>query len=188
MIVPPPRGIMRRGFAADQEGGDEVGVDHAPPVRARKLDHRLTEMDPGIVHQDIHRDSVAVQPVEGRLDRRLIGHIERQGRDRMARPRKVMGGRLQPGPITPVQNQLGAGLGKPAHHGEAEAARGTRDQGRAARQVEEGQSAHAMPCCAVGIEKADWSVGDRGREPALAPLFPERVPDLGADRPRPVIA
>ena len=81
MILPRLRGIMRlRRLAADHEGAGEVGLDHLAPFVGGELDQRLAVLDAGIVDENVDRDALAVEALEGRDDRGLVGDVERGAR------------------------------------------------------------------------------------------------------------
>jgi hypothetical protein len=67
------------GLAPDHEGRGQVGVDHALPIGGGELDHRLAELDAGIVDEDVDRDAGGVEAFESAQHRCLVRDVEGGG-------------------------------------------------------------------------------------------------------------
>ena len=127
-----------RRLAADHEGAGQVGLDHPAPVVGRELDHRLAQLDAGIVDEDVDRDALARRAARRRR-RSRPRRSRRSGAsctdDPAARISAAACG--EPAGIGAVQDDRGAGRGQSLGHGAAEAARGAGDEGGAAGEVEQ---------------------------------------------------
>ncbi|MGY3073984.1 hypothetical protein ACVWZZ_000355 [Bradyrhizobium sp. LM6.10] len=130
---------MRLGrLAADHEGAGEVGLDHLAPLVGGELHERLAVLDPGIVDDDVDRNALSVEAVEGCDDCGLVGDIESGAFGLVAGGAKFGGGLLHALGIDAVDDDPGTGLGHALCDGAAEAAGGAGHERGAAGKVEEG--------------------------------------------------
>ena len=121
-----------RRLAADDEGAGQVRLDDLPPLGRGKLDHRLAQLDAGIVDENVDLDALGVEPLEGGDYGRLVGDVEAGLMDRVPGRLHLLGSRGQASLIGAVQHDRGAGGGQPFRHRAPKAARRSGDEGGAA--------------------------------------------------------
>jgi hypothetical protein len=111
------------------EGGLEVGVQHAVPRRLGELEKGRAREDAGVVHEDVHRAQGALGVVHEapRLlgFRDVGGQRHRASTERENLSRRGLRGRLV---VEVVQRHVGAGLSEPDGHGPSDAALGARHE------------------------------------------------------------
>ncbi len=53
-----------------------MDLDDAAPFVGLEVNHRLAELNAGVVDQDVDLDALAIEMLEGREDRRFVGDVE----------------------------------------------------------------------------------------------------------------
>ena len=121
---------------ADVEHRVEVDVHQLAPGLRLELDERRAPLDAGVVEENVDRADFLLDQVDMARHRGLVGDVEGPGMCLVTGVRQFLAGALDLFGIPPVDDDLGAGLGKPAGDGEADAPARSGDEGHAARKVE----------------------------------------------------
>jgi hypothetical protein len=131
-----------RGFAADEEGGGEVGVEHALPVGEREFEHRLAVLDAGVVDEDVDGHAVAVEAFERARHRGFVGNVERCAACIDTFVTQPCNRFVHRGLPAAVDDDLRAGLRQPTREGRADALRRAGDERGAAGEIEQRGGVH----------------------------------------------
>ncbi len=98
-----------------------------------QFEHRLAQLNAGIVDEDVDCDALGVETLEDAADLSVVGDVESARRDAMARRRKrLLRGRELP-LVPAVKNDRRARFRETPRHPEAEAVGRAGDEGGLAR-------------------------------------------------------
>ena len=134
-----------------------MGLDDPAPFVGLEVEHRLAELESGIVDEDVDLDALGVEMLEGAKNRRFVGDVER-ARQR-AQPFRLegLGDRGQFPLIAAVENDFRPGRREAPRHREPEAVRGSGDERRLAGEIEEMGDAHRRAHRARSTRIGVWS-------------------------------
>ena len=130
-------------LSADDEGAGKISLQHPAPIGSRKIEHRLAELNAGIVDEDVDGKAIRIEGVESGDDRGLVRDIEGADEHAMAGGTQRFGRLSKFRSIASVQHDAGAGFGEAPHHRETQTARGAGDERRFAGKVEQRRHYHA---------------------------------------------
>ena len=115
MILPRPRGNHVPGrLPPHEEGAGQVRGDHPLPVRDVEVEHRHAVLDAGVVHQDLQRPDVFLDPGDAPGGLGVAGDVEGAAvhpARRVVRGHRGLGG-LEPLGVDAVEHHGGAGVGQ----------------------------------------------------------------------------
>ena len=139
-LAPAPLGHAFRGLAPDDEGSGQIDVEDAAPIGGLEFQHRLSELDAGVVDEDVDVDALRIQRLEGRDDRRLIRHVEGRCQHVVALIAHRLRGGLKPFLVDAIQDNARPGLREALGKGAAQTTRRAGDEGGLAGQIEQGMA------------------------------------------------
>ena len=73
-----------RRFASDLECGGEMRFQDPAPFAGRDVEHRFAQLVSGIVDEDVDREALAVEMLEGGADGRFVRDVEGARKDAAA--------------------------------------------------------------------------------------------------------
>src|ERR1700735_3564183 len=114
-----------------------MDIDNPAPFLGFEIDHGLAELNAGVVDENVDRNALCVEMLEGRQDRALIGDVEGTRADLLPGIRKRFRGVRELRLVAAVENDGGACGGKAARHGKTKPLRGAGDERRLAAKVEQ---------------------------------------------------
>ena len=157
LAAAPARDHPPGRLAPDLERAGEMGLDDAAPFVGLELEHRLPELEPGVVDEDVDLDARGVEMLEGGENRAFVGDIE--GPRRRVPPVRLegLGDCRQLALVAAVEDDSRAGRRKAARDRQPEAVRGSGDERRLARQIEEMGHAHRRAHRARSTRIGVWS-------------------------------
>ena len=176
IVQPPSCAEAANGFAAAEEGAGEVDVDHASPLRKRRLGRRLRELDAGAVHEHVDAPMRLEDVLEEGRHRALVGDVDLGLHGGEAR-RAQGGGRL--------------GGRRPAHVGQHHDGALLREARAVARPIPEAApvTMHTLSCSRMAVSRSlvvlarERPLSDRAtirRAAGAHPLLPIADSDAGA--------
>ncbi len=155
------------GFLQDRTEGrhpightEHVHVDDPTPVFRRRLEHRASGRDPGVVEDDLHSAEMRERAIREVLDRIGIPHVTDDAEDFATGLREARDLLVEPTLLDVGQHDLHSFFEKSLGGGQPDAARGTRDDRDAALEIVHGDL--------LGSGMTGRAAGPPDRDPASA--------------------
>ena len=134
-----------------------MGLDHAAPFVGLELEHRLPELEPGVVDQDVDFDARGVEMLEGGENRGFVGDVEGACVRAPGFRLEGFGDVRELLLVAAVEDNFGPGRRETFRHGEPEPVRRSGDKSRLAGEIEEMGQAHLRPQRARSMRIGVWS-------------------------------
>src|SRR5580693_1867049 len=126
-----------------------MDLDNAPPFVGGKIHHRLAELNPGVVDQDVDLNALSVEMLERRENRLFVGDVEAARFDLMPGFRKRLSYAGQLLLVAAVENDSRARRCEASRHREPKPVRGSGNERCLAAEIEKVGYVHPKPTSCI---------------------------------------